>query len=89
MSVNDENRMATTEMMMALWALGVNMHAHCRNEEMLEEANVEPIAMVTRKDTVRRDMKYSKIREEWATEREKEKGLYNTRYAAHGDGDER
>ena len=30
-----------------------------------------------------------KIREEWATDREKWKGICNTRYPAHGDGGER
>ena len=41
------------------------------------------------KDTVRRDLKAWKIREEWATDRERWKGLCKTRDSAQGDGDER
>ena len=44
MSVKDEKHMATTEMRMVRLAL-----QHRRNEETLEEANVEPIATVTRR----------------------------------------
>ena len=42
-----------------------------------------------RKDTVRRDIKVWNIREEWATDRERWKGLCKTRYLAQGDGGER
>ena len=46
MSVKDEKRMATTEMRMVRWAMGVSLLEHRRNEDILEEAKVEPIAMV-------------------------------------------
>ena len=36
MSVKDEKRMATTEMMMVRWAMGVSLLEHRRNEEILE-----------------------------------------------------
>ena len=41
------------------------------------------------KDTVRRDMKIWNIREEWATDRERQEGRCKTRYLAQGDGDDR
>ena len=41
------------------------------------------------KDTVRRDLNDRNIREEWATDRERWKGLCKTRYPAQGDGGER
>ena len=34
---------ATTEMRMVRWAMGVSLLEHQRNEEILEEAKVEPI----------------------------------------------
>ena len=40
-------------------------------------------------DTIRRDLKAWKIKEEWATDREKWKGLCKTRYPEQGDGGER
>ena len=40
-------------------------------------------------DTVRRDLKAWNIREKWATERDRWKGLCNTRYPAQGDDGER
>ena len=40
-------------------------------------------------DTVRRDLKDWNIKEEWATDRERWKGLCKTRYPEHGDGGER
>ena len=43
MSVKDEKRMATTEMRMVRWAMGVSLLEHQRNE-ILEEAKVEAIA---------------------------------------------
>ena len=129
MSVKDEKRMATTEMRMVRWAMGVSLLEHRRNEEILEEAKVEAIATVMRrrrlewfghvkrrgeteniravaemkmegkrprgrpklrwKDTIRRDLKAWKIKEEWATDREKWKGLCKTRYPEQGDGGER
>ena len=49
MPVKDEKRMATTEMRMVRWAMGVSLLEHRRNEELLEEANVEPIATVMRR----------------------------------------
>ena len=49
MSVKDEKRMATTEMRMVRWAMGVSLLEHRRNEEILEEAKVEPIATVMRR----------------------------------------
>ena len=49
MSVEEEKRMATTEMRMVRWAIGVSLLEHRRNEEILEEASVEPIAMVMRR----------------------------------------
>ena len=39
------------------------------------------------KDTVRRDLKAWNIREEWATDSERWKGLGKTRYPAKGDGE--
>ena len=129
MSVKDEKCMATTEMRMVRWAMGVSLLEHRRNEEIVEEANVEPIAMVMIrrrlewsghakrrdeteniravvemkmegkrprgrpklrwKDTVRRDLKAWNIREEWATDMERWKGLCKTRYPAQGDSGER
>ena len=120
MSVKDEKSMATTEMRMVRWAMGVSLLEHRRNEEILEEAKVEAIATVMRrrrlewfghvkrrgeteniravaemkmegkrprgrpkfrwKDTVRRDLTAWKIKEEWATDRERWKGLCKTRY---------
>ena len=41
MSVKDERRMATTEMRMVRWAMGVSRLEHRRNDEILEEAKVE------------------------------------------------
>ena len=38
------------------------------------------------KDTAGRDLKAWNIREEWATDRERGKCLYKTRYPAQGDG---
>ena len=38
MSVKDERRMATTEMRMVRWAMGVSLLEHRRNEAILEEA---------------------------------------------------
>ena len=116
-------------MRMVRWAMGVSLLEHRRNDEILEEARVEPIAMVmtrrrlewfghverryateniravvemkmegTRprgiqtlrlKDTVRRELKAWNIREEWATDRERWKGLCKTRYPAQGDDGER
>ena len=90
MSVKDEKCMATTEMRMVRWAMGVSLLEHRRNEEILEEAKVEAIANIRAvaemkmegkrprgrpklrwKDTIRRDLKAWKIKEEWATDREK------------------
>ena len=47
--VKDEKRMATTDMIMVRWAMGASLLEHRRNEEILEEAKVEPIAMVMRR----------------------------------------
>ena len=44
-----ENRMATTEMRMVRWAMGVTLLKQRRNEEILEEASVEQIVMVMRR----------------------------------------
>ena len=41
------------------------------------------------KDTVGRDLKAWNIIQEWATDRERWKVIYNTRYPAQGDGGER
>ena len=49
MSVKDEKRMTTTEMRMVPWAMGVSLLEHHRNEDILEEARVESIAMVMRR----------------------------------------
>ena len=43
MSVKDEKRVTTTEMRMERLAIGVSLLEHRRNEEILEEAKVEPI----------------------------------------------
>ena len=124
-----QSKMATTEMRMVRWAMGVSLLEHRRNEEILEEAKVEQIATVMRrrrlewfghfkrrdeteniravvemkmegkrprgrpqlrwKDTVKRDMKDWRIKEEWATDREKWRSLCKTRYPAQGIGGER
>ena len=49
MSVKDERRMATTDIRMVRWAMGVSLLEHRRNEEILEEAKVEQIAAVMRR----------------------------------------
>ena len=54
MSVKDERRMATTEMRMVRWAMGVSVLEHRRNEEILEEAKVEQIATVMRRRRLER-----------------------------------
>ena len=48
MSVNDEKRMATTEMRMVRWPMGVSLLEHRRNEEILEEPKVDAIVTVMR-----------------------------------------
>ena len=123
MSVKDEKRMATTEMRMVRWAMGVSLLEHRRNEEILEEAKVEAIATIMRRrrlewfghvkgrdeteniqavaemkmegkrprrrpklrwnDTVRRDLKAWKIKEEWRW-----RSLCKTSYPEQGDGGE-
>ena len=114
---------------MVRWAMGVSLLEHRRNEEILEEARVEPIATVMRRrrlewfghvkrrgeteniravaemkmegtrprgrpklrwnDTIRTDLKAWSIKEEWATDRERWKGLCKTRYPEQGDGSKR
>ena len=49
MSVKDEKRMATTEMRMVRWAMGVSLLEHQRNEDILKEAKVELIPIVMRR----------------------------------------
>ena len=49
MSVKDEKRMATAEMRMVQWAMGMSLLKHRRNEEILEEARMEAIATVMRR----------------------------------------
>ena len=49
MSVKDEKRMATTEMRMMRGAMGVSLLEHRRNQGILEEVKVDPIAMFMRK----------------------------------------
>ena len=49
MPVKDEKRMATTDMRMVRWAMGVSLLEHRRNEEILEEAKMEAIATVMRR----------------------------------------
>ena len=39
--VKDEKRMATAEMRMVRWAMGVSLLEHWRNEEIMQEAKVE------------------------------------------------
>ena len=41
--------MATTELRMVRWAMGVSLLENQRIDKILEEAKVEPIAMVTRR----------------------------------------
>ena len=48
-SLKDENRLATNEMRMLGWAMGVILLGHLRNGEILEEVKVELIAMVMRR----------------------------------------
>ena len=49
MSVKDEKRMATTEMIIVRWAMGVSLLEHRINEEILEEAKVGAIVTVMRR----------------------------------------
>ena len=49
MSVKNEKRMATTEMRMVRWAMGVSLLEHRRNEEILGKAQMEAIATVIRR----------------------------------------
>ena len=49
MSVKNEKRMATTDRRMVRWAMGVSLLEHRRNEEILEEAKVEAMAMRLRR----------------------------------------
>ena len=49
MSVKDVKRMATTEMRMVRWAMGMSLLERRRNEEILEEARGEPRAIVMRR----------------------------------------
>ena len=49
MSVKYEKRMAKTEMRMVRWSMGVTLLEHRRNEDILEEANVDAIATVMRR----------------------------------------
>ena len=53
MSVKDEKCMATTTMRMVRWATGLSRLEHQKNEEILEEAKVEPIVMVMRRRMAR------------------------------------
>ena len=48
-SGKDEKHMATTEMRMVRWAMGVSLLEHRRNEEILEEAKMETIATFMRR----------------------------------------
>ena len=48
-SIKYERCVATTEMRMVRWAMGVSLLEHRRNEEILEEAKVEQIATVMRR----------------------------------------
>ena len=45
----DEKRMATTEMIMVRWEMGVSLLEQRINEEILGEAKVEAIATVMRR----------------------------------------
>ena len=49
MSVNDERRMATADIRMVRWTMGLSLLEHRRNEEILEEAKIEHIATVMRR----------------------------------------
>ena len=49
MSIKDEKRMATTEMRMVRWAMGMSLLEHRRNEEILEAARVGPMVMRRRR----------------------------------------
>ena len=49
MSVKYERRMATTVIRMVRWAMGVSILEYRRNEEILEEAQVEQMATVMRR----------------------------------------
>ena len=49
MSVKDERRTATTKMRMVRWVMWVSLLEHRRNEDILEEAQVEQIATVMRR----------------------------------------
>ena len=116
----DVKCMATKEMRMVQWALGISLLECQRNEEILEEARVKQMVMrrlqwfkpVKRKDetenmraivkmkmegqrprrrsrlrwkdTARTDQETWKIKEDWATDGEKRKGLCPTQ----GDGGE-
>ena len=63
----------------------VKMEGHCQKDtvgRILSEGHCQ-------KDTVRRNMKASKMREQWAIDRTKRKGLCKTCYRAQGDSAER
>ena len=47
-TLKDEKRIATTDMMMVHWEIVVSLLEHSRIEEILEEAQHEPIAIATR-----------------------------------------
>ena len=49
MSVKYERRMATAEIRMVRWALGLSLLEHRRYEDILEEAKIEHIATVMRR----------------------------------------
>ena len=49
LSLRNEKRMATTEMRMVRWAMEVSLLGQRRDEEILEEARVEPIPVVMRR----------------------------------------
>ena len=57
--------MATTEMRMVRWAMGVSLLEHRRNDDILEEAKVEPIAMVMRR---RRLERFEHVKRRYETE---------------------
>ena len=76
------------------WFGHVNRRDETENIRGVEEMKMEGKRLRERpklrwNDTVRRDLKAWKIKEEWATDRDRWEGLCKTRYPEQGDGCER
>ena len=83
MSIFDTSARKTVLICISIYSKG------CRNEDGGELKGPRGRSKLRWKDTVRRDLKAWKIKEEWATDRKRWKGLCKTRYPEQGDGGER